>query len=50
VLRFVPVILVNQYLSGGVIMAIIATISAVGTAIAALIFSLWMVKQLFVSH
>lgn len=31
-------------------MSIIATVSAVGTAIAALIFALWMVKQLFVSH
>ncbi len=30
-------------------MAIIATISAVGTALAALVFSLWMVKQLFSS-
>jgi len=28
-------------------MAIIATISAVGTMLAAIVFSLWMVKQLF---
>lgn len=31
-------------------MSFIATISAVGTFLAALIFSLWMVKQLFASH
>jgi len=30
-------------------MAIIATISAVGTMLAAIVFSLWMVKQLFSS-
>lgn len=28
-------------------MALIATIAAVGTATAAVIFSLWMIKQLF---
>jgi len=28
-------------------MAIIATISAVGTMLAAIVFSLWMIKQLF---
>jgi hypothetical protein len=28
-------------------MAIIATISAVGTMVGAILFSLWMVKQLF---
>lgn len=28
-------------------MAIIATISAVGTAVAALLFSLWLIKELF---
>lgn len=31
-------------------MAIIATISAVGTMLAAIIFSLWMVKELFVKR
>ena len=30
-------------------MALIATISAVGTFIAAVLFSLWMIKQLFTS-
>jgi len=30
-------------------MAIIATISAVGTMLGAIVFSLWMVKQLFSS-
>lgn len=31
-------------------MAIIATTCAVGTAIAAVIFSMWMLKQLFTSN
>jgi hypothetical protein len=31
-------------------MAIIATIAAVGTAIGAVVFSLWMLKELFTSH
>jgi hypothetical protein len=31
-------------------MAIIATICAVGTALGALVFSLWMIKQLFTSN
>lgn len=31
-------------------MAIIATICAVGTMIGAIVFSLWMLKQLFTSH
>jgi hypothetical protein len=31
-------------------MAIIATICAVGTALGALVFSLWMLKQLFTSN
>jgi len=31
-------------------MAMIATICAVGTAIGAVLFTLWMFKQLFVSH
>lgn len=30
-------------------MALIATISAVGTFVAAVLFSLWMIKQLFTS-
>jgi len=31
-------------------MAMITTICAVGTAIGAVLFSLWMLKQLFTSH
>ncbi len=31
-------------------MAIIATICAVGTAVMAVLFSLWMLKQLFASN
>lgn len=31
-------------------MSIIADISAVGTMLAAIVFSLWMVKELFASH
>ncbi|KXS32313.1 MAG: hypothetical protein AWT59_1572 [Candidatus Gallionella acididurans] len=31
-------------------MAMITTICAVGTAIAAVLFSLWMIKQLFASN
>ncbi len=31
-------------------MSIIATISAVGTMLAAIAFSLWMVKELFAGH
>jgi hypothetical protein len=31
-------------------MAMITTIFAVGTAVAAVVFSVWMLKQLFVSH
>lgn len=31
-------------------MSIIATIGAVGTMITAIVFSLWMVKELFTSH
>ena len=31
-------------------MSVIATLCSVGTFIAALAFSLWMVKQLFASH
>jgi hypothetical protein len=31
-------------------MAFIATVCAIGTAIAAVLFSLWMLKQLFASN
>ena len=31
-------------------MAIIATICAIGTAVAAVLFSLWMLKQLFAGN
>ena len=31
-------------------MAMIATACSVGTAIAAVLFSVWMIKQLFTSH
>jgi len=31
-------------------MSIIATVASVGTAILALTFALWMVKQLFTNH
>jgi len=37
----------NLNLSGGVKMAIIATVSSIGTMIMATAFSLWMIKQLF---
>jgi len=38
------------WLLGGMKMAIIATICAVGTAIAAVLFSLWMVKNLLTGN
>jgi len=48
-LEFKPVRLVSVFnqVKWGVKMAIIATISAVGTVIAAVLFSLWMIKNLF---
>lgn len=43
------VVVFNLNLSGGEKMAIIADISAIGTAIFAVGFSLWMLKELFKS-
>jgi hypothetical protein len=44
------VVVFNPVLSGGEKMAIIATACAVGTAVIALLFSFWMLKQLFTGN
>lgn len=46
----VRLVLVFNLVKWGVKMATIATICAVGTAIAAVMFSLWMLKNLFIGN